>query len=192
MDMQLNDGFGVQETQKTPGALWGSDESKTGRLDPEPKKKRLKSVGSAVKAAKIATHQLKHSKPSTKQSHFLRSLHYRPHLRHQSYPSIMMLSISALLLAFIPPLAITVSLSADQYNNFWRFIPVATDTLAILNLRGIHANGRHFWIGKQNSAYCPLQDVPCPPGNETVLDVSGGGASLVSNPSLWCFSSSFL
>lgn len=94
----------------------------------------------------------------------------------------MKLATSALVLAFISPLVLAVPLSPNQYNNLWRFKPIASVTSGVLNLRGINASGRHFWIGKDTSTYCPLQDIPCPPGNETVLDVSGGGASLVSSP----------
>lgn len=100
----------------------------------------------------------------------------------------MKLAISTFLLAFVLSLVSAAPLSADQYNNLWRFKPIAGAISSILNLRGIHANGRHFWIGKETSTYCPLQDVPCPPGNETVLDVSGGGASLVRSSYSWCFS----
>lgn len=96
-------------------------------------------------------------------------------------------TITALLLTYLSPLAFAAPLSADQYDNFWRFTPVASDTLSILNLRTINANGRYFWIGKDTTTYCPLQDIPCPPGNETVLDVSGGGAALVSSPYSWRF-----
>ncbi|MCJ1426135.1 hypothetical protein MMC29_004037 [Sticta canariensis] len=90
----------------------------------------------------------------------------------------MKLTITALLLTSFPPLVFAAPLSADQYDNFWRFTPVASDTSPILNLRTINANGRHFWIGKNTTTYCPLLDIPCPPGNETVLEVSGGGAAL--------------
>ena len=94
----------------------------------------------------------------------------------------MKLTITALLLTYLPFLAFAAPLSAYQYDNLWRFTPVARDTSPILNLRTINANGRHFWIGKNTTTYCPLEDIPCPPGNETVLDVSGGGAALVSSP----------
>lgn len=113
------------------------------------------------------------------------AFHCRPHLQGQICQPIMKLALSTPLLAFISPLALSALLSPDQYDNFWRFIPIASDTLDGLNLRGINANSRHFWIGKATSTYCPVRDYPCPPGNETVLDVSSGGASLVRSPYSW-------
>lgn len=101
----------------------------------------------------------------------------------------MKLSTSFRLLGFIGALALAAPLSPDQYNILWRFTPIATDTVNALTLRGINANGRHFWIGKGTSTYCPLQGIRCPPGNDTVLDVNSGGASLVSSPQVLMISS---
>lgn len=105
----------------------------------------------------------------------------------------MKFTIGAMVLASnMPTLAFATPISADQYNNLWRFTPVASETSGTLNLRSINANDRHFWIGRETSTYCPLQGARCPLGNNTILDVSGGGASLVSGCySLWVFSSGF-
>lgn len=171
-------------------ALWRSDGTQDRQARPGVRKKSFKSCGSPLRESKTKTLRsirLKHSNTSTKQSLFLHStrqsrflhpFHYHPHLQDQICQSIMKLALSTPLLAFISPFALSAPLSPDQYDNFWRFTPIASDTLDGLNLRGINANGRHFWIGKATSTYCPVRDYPCPPGNETVLDVSSGGASL--------------
>lgn len=86
------------------------------------------------------------------------------------------------LLCSLLPLALGSPLAPRQASEFppTTFGAIAARSASPIHLQSINANGQAFWIGKPTASYCPLTNQTlCPPGNETVFAVGGGGASLV-------------
>jgi len=87
-----------------------------------------------------------------------------------------------ILTSLLAPLALTAPTDASQRQNS---VPVALTLIAAhstspIHLRPIAASDQKFYIGKNTTTYCPLEEVgACPIGNVTSVVVGGGeGASM--------------
>lgn len=89
---------------------------------------------------------------------------------------------STVLLSSILPVVLSSPVIPRQASSYppITFGVIAARSASPVHLQSVNANGLALWIGKETATYCPLTNTTeCPPGDETVFAVGGGGASLV-------------